>query len=613
MKSGDGEMKSIYAKRANLAAKMPDLAEKVDSSAIKRLGLAIINAMVITLLCGLFLLLPEDLTAQSKSKGNTVLPDSIKIFSSDFNYAFSKKSYSNLYGFDSIPGIVRDSVKYPDTPLFLGKIGISYPFTGNADLFFAPKLNKGFSLSAVGSFKVFSGNLPTVAINDRMMLVKSGKKVAADNRALSLGADGGYSWDQGVFATYLKYMSGYYKCYGENVTESSPEKRGSNSMNLFEAGASVRSLYSEEENRKFGYNISASCSWLDNRDLTDNYINLQASGTHKTGANSGITFGTELRLETALKRTGYNREQNNIYDFYAMFGATYGRMRYSIKGILSLQNSSTAHGGKYVSPLFINADISIPLINNILLAYGKIDGGNISNNFVSLIKENKMINRKAAVLNGAIPLSIKGGLKVTLNNKFSFDLYTGYAIHKGLQQFVNLYGSKKNEANGAEFVTAYSNHNRVMFGLSSEWSDSNVEIGIRAEYDLYSRGKSGLINGDKNLSGNLPFGYAPFNALLYFTYKEENSWYISTSIVFRSRSSSGLESLYSGETTGGKPISGEVKIPAYANWKIEGGYSLNDNISLFVSFSNLLNSNIQYYSQYIEKGREIGVGVVVKF
>src|SRR5574344_2267660 len=84
------------------------------------------------------------------------------------------------------------------------------------------------------------------------------------------------------------------------------------------------------------------------------------------------------------------------------------------------------------------------------------------------------------------------------------------------------------------------------------------------------------------VSGNLPFGYAPFNALLYFTYKEENSWYISTSIVFRSRSSSGLESLYSGETTGGKPISGEVKIPAYANWKIEGGYSLNDNISLFV-------------------------------
>lgn len=579
----------------------------------KLFGFSLYRTLSALFICGAALSISENMLAQNKSKGNTELPDSVTLFNRDLSYSFSKKNYSNLYNFNKREEIQLDSVKYSDTPDFLGKFALSNPLTGSAALFYAPKLNNGFSLSTDASFQSFFGKLPSVIVDDKMMLVKSGKKVSAESRSLSLGADAGYSWEKGELTTYVKYMSGYYKCYGENVTMTTLGRSGSNSMNLFDAGVSARSLYSEGSGKGLDYNLSASYSGVRNRGLTDNYLHLHTSCSPKTKSNYSLTFGAELRLETALKRTGYESTHNNIYDFYAILAGKFSKIKYSIKGLFSLQSSNAVHGGKYTYPLFINADISIPLAGNALRFYGKAEGGNISNNFVSLVKENKMVSQKAAVLNGAVPLSIKGGFNGILNNRFSFDLYTGYALLRGMQQFVNYYGTDEKEENGTEFITAYSNHSKVMCGLFAAWSNRNIEIGITAEYNLYSNGKSGLINGEREFSGNHPIGPSPFNALFHFAYKNDDGWYITSSAIFRGRSWSGLEYVYTGETINGKPIDGRIKSSAYADLRIDFSYPINDNISLLFNCSNLLNSNIQYYSQYLKKGREIGAGVVVKF
>lgn len=554
------------------------------------------------------------LSAQTKSKNNLSIPDSVKTFNRELSYSFSKKRYDNLYNLATIPLEKGESVKYPDIPMVLGRVAVSFPFTGNTDLFFSPQTGDRYSFSTTISANLFSAKLPSVIINDKMMVKSSGKKIAADSRELSLGADGGYTWRGGKISSYVKYMSGYYKCYGKNVLITPIAGTTSNSMDIFDAGISARSLSNASVRSSWLYNFSASYSGLKKSDLRDNFVHLIAEMGPSEGRYSCFKVGAELRIESALKTKGAKHSYNKLYDFYAIFGTDYGNISYSIKGIASFMSSNIEHAGKYMVPLFVNADVSIPLIDNKLWAYGKLEGGNISNSYVSFARENRYINNLAAVINGSVPFSVKCGINGSLKNRISFDIYSGYAIRKGIRQFINYYGTAGSDSNGSTFITAYSNHSDYSLGVSAEWSDGTLEAGIKATYNIYSTGKKGLINGMESFKGNLPFGFSPFNATVHFSYKDrENGWYVASFLTLRGRASTGLEYVYSGNTSSGKAIEGRVKTPAFADWEVECGYSLTDNLNVFVNCSNILGTDIQNYSQYLKKGRELGAGLLVKF
>ena len=118
------------------------------------------------------------------------------------------------------------------------------------------------------------------------------------------------------------------------------------------------------------------------------------------------------------------------------------------------------------------------------------------------------------------------------------------------------------------------------------------------EYSDYTKSRHATL-GD----GYRAIGYAPFK------------WDLEATWNYRERVWIGITSNYRSATPTWNAtfFNEEIDFNPFLNLGVNAGYSVNRNFSVYLKGENLLNKQIQYYPQYLEKGISFAAGVLVKF
>ena len=116
----------------------------------------------------------------------------------------------------------------------------------------------------------------------------------------------------------------------------------------------------------------------------------------------------------------------------------------------------------FISPA---VKLTFSLLKERLWLYGVLDGKNHLNAWSSILQENRYINPAYSPANlfaGSTPLNAEMGLKGRATDKFTYNIYARYAVHKGMLQYAyfkeegwyNTFNSNHNEFGAGAEVTA---------------------------------------------------------------------------------------------------------------------------------------------------------------
>lgn len=597
-----------------------------------------------------------------KSKLPTTLPDGINDFNLNFDYTIFDKKFNTLYEFVPLDKVAYNTRTLNDDYSFFAKLAYMSSFSPEVVLKYNPKIGNGFILGLEASHNSFWGDLPLIGYTSKDFKTKdyTDLKTSAYNRSTDGGLNFGYSWKNKELNIRAKYTSGYYTFYGANANivliddsdylkklkdKKYMEDNRSRKTDLFETGVNFRSIKERGRARRFNYNFNLYYASLQDKtklfpinglttngtnaddfngiDVKENYLSIDAKFGPAVGKYADLLFGVNLDLHNSINynTSNYSSEypfKNDKYcdimNFFVEYRIQKNRWNMFLKAIASIKSTSFENSNKYYTPIFMNANFTFEISKGMLWWYGDIGGNNSSNGYINLLSKNKWINPFIDMRVTSVPISLQTGLRGLSANRFQFDIYAKYVVHKGLLQFVN-YTDKYyaySDALGASFNAAYSNHNEFAAGTKINYSSNLFNAGIEAEYRSFSKGKKGRFFGNYQFYGNSPWGYSPFEGLIYGEYNY-NKKIFAAARLFIKGDSKGMPLNTVPSETETNLSDNETTIKGFANLCIDVKYALNKNFTLFISGSNILNSAIQYYPQYIEKGVQFGGGMLVKF
>ncbi|MEG1511253.1 MAG: hypothetical protein RR312_03250 [Bacteroidales bacterium] len=545
----------------------------------------------------------------NKSKLNTYVADSLSNFNLNFNYSIFDKPYRDMYEFTPLPSAKIHSPVSAKYPVFMANVGLGVPLNPNVELYFQPRLSKQNNTVLVKAFyNSFWGDIPLVGITNKYKTAEFDDKVAADNYVVGAGAYYGHTWKGGRLNLGVDYSSNYYTYYGFseytltedlfNLMDSKYMRDNfSHTFNKFAANFNINSVDAQGKGAKFNYNFYASFqNTSDKIALNSSSNNKFNENLFKVGGEFGPTFGKYnkfligINSETAIY-SGFTDYHYGIIEFIPQYKFERKRLVLNIGAKLSGRYTNNDYATEYHSTFAPHVTVSYAIAKNNLWIYGIADGGNSVNSYSSLLDKNKWVVPSDNIMASSIPLLIKGGLKGKAYDKFSYEVYASYTIHKGLMQFIN-------NSSGNRFLTAYSNHKELSFGGEVNWIAKEFTGGLKAKYSSYTKGKNSTIE-----NGHTPYGYAPFEGTIYGEYNWRERIYIGADMYFRSATP-----FYNVTYINDNP-----KVTEFFNLGVTAKYVINNNFTVYIQGSNLLNANIQYYSFYLEKGINFGAGVMIKF
>ncbi len=551
-----------------------------------------------------------------KSRLDTHVNDSLSSFNLNFNYSIFNKPYRDMYEFNPLPSAKIHSPVTEKYPQFFAKLGIGYPFSPGAEIHYQPRLTKQTvtrnTLLLKGYYNALWGKIPLVGINGRTFKAeRTGIKAAADNSAAGISADYRHIWQGGELKAGVHFSSNYNTYYGINGLTPDINANDYGSSKYMRDGSShtfnktgirfqVGSVDAKGKGNKFNYKFYASYMNTSDKISASAFKNNNkfTEDLFKTGGEFGPTFGrynqflVGINSETAIY-TGYAKFHSGIIELIPQYKFEKGRFMLNAGVKISISYSDISQVNDYHNIFSPHAEVSYEPVKNNLWIYAIAGGGNNINSYSSLLEKNKWVIPSAGIKTSSVPLFLKGGVKGKAHDKFSYEVYIKYAVHKGLLQFVN--DIEKTEY----FLTGYSDHNEFSAGGEINWKTKEFTAGARIRYSSYTKGKKGT--GIEN--GLSPSGYPPFEGYIFAEYNWRERIYFGADIYFRNTTP-----FYKNGS-----LSRDTGLYGFANLGFNAKYVINNNFAVFLQGGNLLNADIQYHPYYLEKGINFGAGLTVKF
>ncbi len=558
-----------------------------------------------------------------KSRLLSHIDDSLSNFDLSFNYSIFDKPYKDLYEFSPLPSAELQNKVEEKYPVFLAKAGAAFPLAPFADICFQPHLKGGNTLHLNALYTGFYGKLGTMQTDPQSLEItkNNNAKAYAGNTHLGLGANYGYHWRSGALSFGIGYNANSASYYGFNYGSGTAafadnaflekiqsrkfmKESSSHQWQQLDAKFSIGSLNAKGRGAKLHYRADVSYSHTADKyrsrtpqQLKENYIRVSGEVGPTFGRYNKFTIG--FNSENVLY-SGVQEYKYGLYEIIPQYSFEKGRLKIDAGIKISGRYKSKDDTDMYHNTFFAKADLSFEIARNNLWLYAGIDGGNLLNSYSSLLAENRWISQTADLKAGSVPFLFKGGLKGQIHNKFSYNVYARYTVHEGLVQYIGC--SALPEENYESYFdnrlyTVYSNHRQFTVGGELKWESKEVTAGTVVEYSNYTKSK-----GSTLAEGMPPIGYAPFQWYLYGKYNYRQRIWVEITSDFRS----------STPTWSSDYPDSNIKCRAFLNLGINAGYSVNRNLSIFINGENLLNSQMQYYPQYAEKGISFGAGILVK-
>lgn len=540
--------------------------------------------------------------------------DSLNRFDLKFDYIIFNTPYTDLYEFTPIEVNPLKREGEPKYPILYLKLGAMYPTTPDADLYIQYGFKNGLSLYAFGNHDSFWGESNMSKLDSDNYVVKGDNKLIADRMSNRNGLGGSYVWKNGVATIGANYSSNSYKYYGlleEHISGGNFERfkerdyMKENYMNKFNSlgiNASVRSVDGTSD--AFNYSVALGYNLTDQNsslyflpvaaELSERNISFEALLSKRFVQRHN--FGVGFRMN-ALNYPENGHESVSYMEILPRYN--YNTDRFSAQlGVKLAFTGKHSDDARYytnkINNIFPDLNVQYELVPENLWVYAAVGGGNRLNTLNAMLLENPWISSYVNPNFTITTISAEAGFRGNISGRFSYNIYGKYEDMRSDIYYMNYLGES------SAMSEYYADFTRLSAGAQLLWKSDDIEGGIDASYQSY-----------KNDLYDMPNRPAfVFDAFVRYNWNERVIFDVKAK--YHSSTNGNDSQMWSYGLQYVVPQASYSKIPAFLDLGASFTYVLNQTLSIYVEASNILNSNIQYYSRYFEPGLRIGGGIFLK-
>ncbi len=572
-----------------------------------------------------------DLTGAKKGMMKIDFSDTLKSFDLNMDYKIQDRQLRDLYSFSPIPSAKISSRTKDEVPSFMAKAGVAFPFAPTVAIWYQPALEVDTDfLTLKASHDSYHGKANLADVNSSGKVFATSDKAVAKEWKNTIGTSYTHLWKEAQLNADLNFRNGHNTYYGIDLAKYGyaglPVDFGlldetdymndnfSHTYNQLEIALNASSIDSDHYSGKFHYNgnLSFTTTADDSKfgllNLSTNKLKLKEN-LLKIGLEAGPTVGKYSMVTAGIKsETAFYKDAQN-YHLSLLEGTLVYRLRrdrlsMDLGARISFCFNNKDGSDKYHNFISPKVNITYKMEDGKTWLYAIADGGNVINSYASLLERFQYVYPLFDIRESGTPLYAKAGIKGVATQNLDFDVYAGGAYRKGMLQ---LWGNPLN--------ATYSNHAEGFIGARLSYKDDGFAAGADAKFSFYTDGEK--YNGAlQALDGTIlvapypedyavkgkPAGYPPFEANMYVEKNFNEKLFIGATLYARS-STPASPFLYNGR---------KIKYKGYADFSVYAQYVIDDHFTAYISGGNLFNAKRINYGMYVERGINVGLGVLIK-
>lgn len=515
----------------------------------------------------------------TKGKLGTAIADSLYRFNMDFNYTIFNKPYRDLYEFSPVESANLPQLESKSFPSLVARLGIGYPLAPVAEIIYTPELEGNHFLKLAGNFGMYKGDVPLYTI-DAGKIANSGNNTENKENDYGVGAAYTYAWRSGEFTATAGYKGGKRSYF------QSGDSQLWHRFNQIEGGMGVKSSGAGKYGQKFNYILKGDFRYTEDNPLKENLVSISGE--------LGPTVGRYNRFMIGIGGK-YLKYSGTANYHYGLFGVT-PQYRFA-NGNLSV-NLGVKIEGKFTddtlgrdnfhNTIFPAANVSLGIVPQKLWLFAKVDGWNNLNAWSDVFALNKWITPEETFAASSVPVHAQAGFQGRFTDKFSYRLYAGYSMHKGLLQFA--YNLDK-----GHFTAFNSNHDEFKAGAVLDVATEPFQGGVSLKYTSFTQGKKSTF-----IDGIDAVGVPQLQGEIYGKYNWNNKLSIGASCHLQGKSKA--------LCTNGNLVDAD----GFADLGATVEYAVTPAFTAWVRGENILGAETLYTPFYQRKMRGILAGIIIK-
>ncbi|SDS03569.1 TonB dependent receptor [Formosa sp. Hel1_31_208] len=263
-------------------------------------------------------------------------------------------------------------------------------------------------------------------------------------------------------------------------------------------------------------------------------------------------------------------------------------------------NDTEASESKFF--IYPNITASYRVVDELMIAYGGIQGGLIQNSYFDFAQENPFVSPTLFVSPTDQVYNASIGLKGKLSNSMSYNISGHYMAdnNRAIFKANSLLGAPEtNYQYGNSFGIVYDDI--TTFSLAGELNvdvNRNFKLGLKAEYFTY--------NTDIEAEAwNLP----DIEASLFLDYQIDEHWFAGANLFYVGE----RKDLFREEGILVLPMPTTMTLDSYFDVNAHVGYKITDQLSAFAKANNIANQDYQRWMNYPVQGIQFLAGATYQF
>ncbi|TXE10524.1 TonB-dependent receptor [Gelidibacter salicanalis] len=301
-------------------------------------------------------------------------------------------------------------------------------------------------------------------------------------------------------------------------------------------------------------------------------------------------------------------------DFYTNTAVDYGNVAFGIAPSYQLtqddltlnlgvklvyMNDTEASDGSFF--IYPNITASYRLIDELMIAFGGLEGGLNQNSYYDLAQVNPYVSPTLYIT--PTDQKYKGyvGLKGKLSNSIGYSVNGGYMNEANKALYMAnpvVIGATEDYQHGNSFGVVYDDVKTISFaGEVNVDVNRNFKLGVKAEYFSYSTDAQAE-------AWNLP----NLKASLFLDYQIDENWFAGAGLFYvGERQDQYHVTNFSG------PIMQKMTLDSYFDANAHVGYRLNDQLSFYIKANNIANQEYQRWLNTPVQGIQALAGATYQF
>ena len=259
-------------------------------------------------------------------------------------------------------------------------------------------------------------------------------------------------------------------------------------------------------------------------------------------------------------------------------------------------------GGKNKFFIYPKVTASYRMVDEVLIAYGGIEGDLYQNSYYDFAKENPFVSPTLFMMPTDQQYNAYVGLKGKLSNNMSYNIRGNYYADRDKALFKAnpvLVVEEEPYQNGNSYGVVYDDVTTFsLFGEINVDVNRNFNLGIKAEYFTYSTDVEAE-------AWNLP----DFKASLFMDYQIDEHWFAGANLYYTGERKDQLDIV--------DPFiaitPSTIILESYFDANAHLGYRINDQWSAYVKANNIANQDYQRWLNYPVQGIQFLAGTTYKF